>query len=147
VFDPHFRAGGLFMCEPAALHPLVEAGLVAQAADTRWERRHIPPIRLRRARVAAPARHYGTIGRSVAGPTRNLEAYLYKEPTLRDRINLLRQEQDRPRRQLAPVPDRSQASTRPLVAAKDRRIRELEARVKQLEIELAACRGKLYECL
>ena len=75
------------------------------------------------------------------------KAYLYKEPTLRDRINLLRHERDQLRRHLAPIRDRSQASTRLLVAAKDRRIRELEARVKQLEVELAACCGKLYERL
>jgi hypothetical protein len=38
-------------------------------------------------------------------------------------------------------------STRLLVAAKDRRIRELETRVKQLEVELTTCRGRLYEQL
>jgi hypothetical protein len=75
------------------------------------------------------------------------KAYLYKEPALRDRIDLLRQQQDEARRQLAPVRERTEASTRLLVAAKDRRIRELETRVKQLEVELATCRGRLYEQL
>jgi hypothetical protein len=75
------------------------------------------------------------------------KAYLYKEPALRYRIDLLRQQQDEARRQLAPVRERTEASTRLLVAAKNRRIRELEAHVKQLEVELAACRGKLYERL
>ena len=74
-------------------------------------------------------------------------AYLYKEPALRDRIDLLRRQQDDARRQLRPVHERTEASTRLLVAGKDRRIRELEARVKQLEIELAACHGRLYDRL
>jgi hypothetical protein len=73
--------------------------------------------------------------------------YLWKEPALRDRIDLLRQEREDARRQLGPVRVRSEASTRILVAAKDRRIRELDTRVKQLEIELATCRGQLYEQL
>jgi hypothetical protein len=75
------------------------------------------------------------------------KAYLYKEPTLRDRIALLRQQPDEARRRLAPTRERAEASTRLLVAAKDRRIRELEARVKQLEGELAICHGQLYERL
>jgi hypothetical protein len=75
------------------------------------------------------------------------KAYLYKEPALRDRIDVLRHQQDEARRRLAPVLERTEASTRLLVAAKDRRIRELEARVKQLEGELATCRGQLYERL
>ena len=73
------------------------------------------------------------------------KAYLYKEPALRNTIDLLRQQQDEARRQLAPVRERTEASTRLLVAAKERRIRELEARVSQLEIELATCRGRLYD--
>jgi predicted nucleic acid-binding Zn-ribbon protein len=75
------------------------------------------------------------------------KAYLYKEPALRGRIDMLRQQQDEARRQLAPVREHTEASTRLLVAAKDRRIRELEAHVRQLEVELAGCRGKLYERL
>lgn len=71
------------------------------------------------------------------------KAYLYKEPALRDMIDLLRRQQVEARRRLAPVPDRSEAGTRVLLAAKDRRLRELGARVKQLEIELATCRGRL----
>src|SRR5438067_8379073 len=75
---------------------------------------------------------------SVAMAAGVAKAYLYKKPALRGRIDLLRQEQDNERRRLAPARDRTDASARILVAAKDRRIRELEARVKQLEIELAA---------
>jgi hypothetical protein len=84
---------------------------------------------------------------TVAATAGVAKAYLYNEPAFRDRIDLLRRQQDDARRQLASVRDRTEASTRLLVAAKDRRIRELEARVKQLEVELATCRGKLYEQL
>jgi hypothetical protein len=84
---------------------------------------------------------------TVAAAAGVAKAYLYKEHALRDPIDLLRQEQNQARRQLAPVRDRTEASTRLVVAAKDRHIRELGARVKKLEIELAACRGRLYEQL
>jgi Family of unknown function (DUF6262) len=82
---------------------------------------------------------------TVAATAGVAKAYLYKEPALRDRIDLPRQQQDEARRRLAPATDRTEASTRVLIAAKDRRIRELETRVKQLEGELATCRGELYE--
>jgi hypothetical protein len=84
---------------------------------------------------------------TVAIKARVAKAYLYKEPTVRDRIDLLRQQQDEARRRLAPARERTEASSRLLVAAKDRRIRELAARVQQLEVELATCRGRLYEQL
>jgi len=84
---------------------------------------------------------------TVAAAAGVAKADLYKEPSLRGQIDLLRHQQDVARRKLAPVRERTEASTRLLVAAKDRRIRELDARVKHLEVELAACRGKLYERL
>jgi hypothetical protein len=84
---------------------------------------------------------------TVSAAARVAKAYLYKEPALRGRIDMLRLQQDEARRRLAPVRERTEASTRLLVAAKDRRIRELEAHVRQLEVELAGCRGKLYERL
>src|SRR5437879_2033572 len=80
---------------------------------------------------------------TVAAEAAVTKAYLYAEPSLRERIDALRRNQEEARRRLIPVPNRTDASNRFLVAAKDRRIRELEARVKQLEIELAACRGKI----
>ena len=75
------------------------------------------------------------------------KAYLYKEACFRDRINMLRQQQDEALRQLAFVRDRTEVSTRLLFAAKDRRVRELDAHVKPLEVELATCRGALYDRL
>ena len=82
---------------------------------------------------------------TVAAEAAVTKAYLYAEPSLRERIDALRRNQEEARRRLIPVPNRTDASNRFLVAAKDRRIRELEARLKQLEIELAACRGKIYD--
>jgi hypothetical protein len=74
-------------------------------------------------------------------------AYLYKEPTLRSRIDRLRQDQAETRRRLEPIRTRTEESSRVLLLAKDRRIRELEVRIKHLEAELANCRGRLYERL
>ena len=87
--------------------------------------------------------NFNTVAAAAAVTT----AYLYKEPALRDRIELFRQEQDEARHRLALTRDRTEGSSRLLVAAKDRRIRDLEARVKQLEIELGACRGRIYDRL
>jgi Family of unknown function (DUF6262) len=84
---------------------------------------------------------------TVASAAGVAKAYLYKQPTLRNQIDLLRREQDEGRRRLAAARDRTDASARVLIAAKDRRVRDLEARVRTLEIELAACRGKLYDRL
>src|SRR5436190_8040917 len=70
---------------------------------------------------------------TVAAAAGVAKAYLYKEPVLRNQIDLLREQQDEARRHLAPLRERTEASTRLLVAAKDRSIRELQARVKQLE--------------
>jgi hypothetical protein len=84
---------------------------------------------------------------TVAAAAGVTTAYLYKEPALRERIDRLRQEQAETGRRLALLRERTEESSRVLLLAKDRRIRELEARVKQLETELATCRGELYERL
>jgi hypothetical protein len=42
----------------------------------------------------------------VAATASVAKAYLYKEPSFRDRIDLLRQQQDEARRQLPPVRER-----------------------------------------
>ena len=65
---------------------------------------------------------------TVAAAAGVTKAYLYKEPELRGRIDVLRQQQDEAKRNLAPLRQRTEASTRLLVAAKDRRIWDLEAR-------------------
>jgi uncharacterized protein DUF6262 len=81
---------------------------------------------------------------AAAGVTK---AYLYKEPVLRERIDQLRREQAERQRRLEPRHDRTEMSTRLLLIAKDRRIRELENRLVQIEQDLATCRGRLYEQL
>jgi len=81
---------------------------------------------------------------TMAGVTK---AYLYKDPELRHRIDTLRREWAELPRGLAPDAGRSEASTRVLLLAKERRIRELEAEVERLKRELAECRGQLYERL
>ena len=43
--------------------------------------------------------------------------------------------------------ERTEESSHVLLQAKDRRIRELHARVRQLEAELATCRSQLYDRL
>jgi hypothetical protein len=83
----------------------------------------------------------------VAAAANVTTAYLYKEPALRQRIGRLRQEQADNRQRLASVGDRTHESSRMLLLAKERRIRELELRLKQLEAELATCRGQLYDRL
>lgn len=69
----------------------------------------------------------------VAAAASVTTAYLYKEPALRERIGRLRQHQADFGRRLA-LRERTDESSRVLQLAKERRIRELEARVKQLEI-------------
>jgi hypothetical protein len=83
-------------------------------------------------------------GAAAAGVT---TAYLYKEPALRDRIVRLRQEQANPGQRLASLRERTQEGSSVLLPAKERRIHELEARVKQLVSEITTCRGQLYDSL
>ncbi len=83
---------------------------------------------------------------TVAGAAEVTTAYLYKEPS-RARIERLRLDQAETRRRLKPFRTRTKESSRVLLLAKDRRIRELQARVEQLEAELATCRGQLYDRL
>src|SRR5438132_11826956 len=73
---------------------------------------------------------------TVAAAAGVAKAYLYKEPSLRGQIDLLRQQQDEACRQLVSGRERTDASARLLLAAKDRRMRQLEADVKQLQGEL-----------
>jgi Family of unknown function (DUF6262) len=84
---------------------------------------------------------------TVAAAAGVTPAYLYKEPTLRERIDRLREGQAETRRRLESLRERTEESSRVLLLAKDRRIRDLEARVKRLEAELATCRARLYDQL
>lgn len=73
------------------------------------------------------------------------KAYLYSHPKLRDRIEALRASQ---RNNLIPQrahSERTEGSREMLLAAKDRRIRELEQENQRLKEELKIALGKLYE--
>ncbi len=84
---------------------------------------------------------------TVAAAAGVTTAYLYKEPALRGRIDRLRQEWIDSGRRLASLRERTEESSRVLLLAKERRIRELECRVSQLDAELATCRGQHYDRL
>jgi septal ring factor EnvC (AmiA/AmiB activator) len=78
----------------------------------------------------------------AAGVTR---AYLYAQPELRERIDTLRERQGQLRSPARRERGRTDKSKDVLLAAKDKRIRELEAEVERLKRELKAALGKLYE--
>lgn len=78
----------------------------------------------------------------AAGVTR---AYLYAQADLRDRIDALRERQGQLRSLARRERGRTDKSNDVLLAAKDKRIRELEAEVERLKRELKAALGKLYE--
>jgi hypothetical protein len=84
---------------------------------------------------------------AVAAAAGVTTAYLYKYRALRERIDRLREERADTGRRLVSLRARTEESSRVLLLAKDRRIRELEANVKRLESELATCRGVLYDRL
>ncbi len=79
---------------------------------------------------------------AAAGVTK---AYLYSHPKLRDRIETLRTAH---RNTLTPqrtLSERTESSREVLLAAKDRRIKELEQENQRLKEELKMALGKLYE--
>lgn len=80
------------------------------------------------------------------------KSYLYTHPEVRDRIEVLRQQQAKADAGQRGNQGRSAASRDVLLAAKDRRIQELEAANRRLEAEkrqlkerLQVALGKLYE--
>jgi len=80
------------------------------------------------------------------------KSYLYTNPEVRERIEVLRQAQSKADSGQRVNQGRSAASRDVLLAAKDRRIKELEAANRRLEAEkrqlkeqLQVARGKLYE--
>jgi hypothetical protein len=75
------------------------------------------------------------------------KAYLYSQPDLRDRIEVLRQqEMERTVRERATSPVRKTDASRDLVIlAKDRRIKELEAENRKLQQQLKVALSKAYD--
>jgi hypothetical protein len=78
----------------------------------------------------------------AAGVTR---AYLYSQLELRNRIDALRERQGQFRSFAPRERGRTDKSKDVLVAAKDKRIRELEAEVERLKRELKVAYGKIYD--
>jgi hypothetical protein len=71
--------------------------------------------------------------------------FLYGRPKLRQRIEAARARQTG-RREIARVrQSRTDAGLQVLLAAKERRIKELEVEVRELTRQLALCRGQLYD--
>jgi len=71
--------------------------------------------------------------------------FLYGRPELRRRIEAARARQ-MGRRQIARVRRaRTDAGMQVLLAAKERRIQELEGELRELTRQLAICRGQLYD--
>lgn len=93
---------------------------------------------------------------SVAQAAKVTKSYLYAHPDLRERIEVLRSQQDQARKQSQQpgnqLASRTDKSKEVLLAAKERRIKELEEQIRQLEQEnrklkeeLKQAYGKLYE--
>ena len=81
---------------------------------------------------------------AVAERARVSKTYLYTDADLRKRIEGLRQHGRIRTAQQRQVRVQTDASLKVIIAAKDRQIALLRARVKQLERELALARGQLY---
>ena len=87
---------------------------------------------------------------TVAKAAQVTKSYLYAHQDVRERIEALRTElgQERIERQWAERQQHQSKTERTkdvLLAAKDRRIKALEAENRQLKEELKVARGKLYE--
>ena len=116
------------------------AGLLARAAskatDARRRAEHaIEGLVVERQPVSFSA---------VAERAKVSKTYLYSDADLRKRIEGLRQRARIRTAQQRQVRVQTDASLKVIIAAKDRQIALLRARVKQLERELALARGQLY---
>ncbi len=89
---------------------------------------------------------------TVAKGAQVTKSYLYAHPDVRDRIEALRAQQDQERIQKRRAENQQQQgrtdkSKDMLLAAKDRRIKELEEQNRKLKEELKVAYGKLYESM
>ena len=73
------------------------------------------------------------------------KAYLYKHLEFRERIEALREEQSGLTSPMQLKREMTNTSKDILIAAKNKRISELEAANKQLKDQLAKLRGKIYD--
>ena len=86
----------------------------------------------------------GVTFRGVAEVAQVTTAYLYTQPDLRERIETLRRRPVTPQKP-SRVRPRTDRSREVLLAAKEKRIRELEEENRRLKAELQAALGRLYE--
>jgi Tfp pilus assembly protein PilV len=87
---------------------------------------------------------------TVAKAAQVTKSYLYAHPEVRDRIEALRAQQDQERMQRRRAENQQQQGRTDktkdvLLAAKDRRIKDLEEQNHKLKEELKIAYGKLYE--
>lgn len=73
------------------------------------------------------------------------KAYLYNNQGIRERIETLRKQQEGLSSPTQEKKQMTDASKDVLIAAKNKRIKELEAENKRLKDELMHLRGKLYD--
>lgn len=71
--------------------------------------------------------------------------YLYNHPEIRERIEMLRKQQEGLPSSVQQKREMTEASKDVLIAAKNKRIRELETENKRLKDELMRLRGKIYD--
>jgi len=81
---------------------------------------------------------------TIAERARVSKTYLYNDADLRKRIEDLREQRSMRTAQQRQVRVQTDASLKVVIAAKDRQLALLRARVQQLECELALARGQLY---
>ena len=89
--------------------------------------------------------NFTTVARTAAVS----KAYLYSQPDLRERIEALRQQgvEQMVRERATRVPGKTDASRDLVILAKDRRIKALEAELRQLTKEQRQALGKAYDQL
>ena len=89
--------------------------------------------------------NFNTVARTAAVS----KAYLYSQPDLRERIEALRQQgvEQMVRDRTTRVPGKTDASRDLVILAKDRRIKALEAEIRQLKKEQQQALGKAYDQL
>ena len=116
------------------------AGLLARATSKAMDARRRAELALQELVVEQRPVSFS----AVAERAKVSKTYLYNDADLRKRIEGLRQQGRIRTAQQRQVRVQTDASLKVIIAAKDRQIALLRARVKQLERELALARGQLY---
>ena len=119
------------------------SGLIAHAKlRAEQTRQHVDQVIVLLLRENKPI-NFNAVARA-SGVTK---AYLYSQTSLRERIEALRQQQTKIQSRHMPSRGRTDASKDMLLAAKDRRIKQLEAENRELQQQLKVALGKAYDRL